>query len=87
MKEIFYTLFNHFAKLYDRLRIYQICLPTAVRHGSHCGPRCLQPNRRGPHDWWPATAARLNHHGPQGLGPTAVAHGDWGHFFIKLYQI
>jgi hypothetical protein len=44
---VFIFIFSHFAKLYDRLKIYQIWQSTVVRHGGHHGPRCLRPNRHG----------------------------------------
>jgi hypothetical protein len=43
----FYIYFSHFAKLYDRLKIYQIWQSTLVRHGRRRGPQCLRPNRHG----------------------------------------
>jgi hypothetical protein len=45
----FLNIFNHFAKLYDRLKFWQIWQPTVVRHTAttarHNG---FQRNRRGP---------------------------------------
>jgi hypothetical protein len=35
----FFIYFNHFAKLYDRLKIYQLLQSTAVRHSGRRAPR------------------------------------------------